>query len=181
MLFFICPVKTINTESFLFGQPVFQSYKLPMEHSKLIQGMGISCWHFSSTNFSRSADDMRVSWHWDTPWTELVWMLYCAITALDGYPSNSDNIHYIGRRPLYMGLPPSTGPWSSLPSPTLLTSTFASSRHLLMPEPSHLSHVISSFVTGMTIMSARQRSLTLCSITSETSCGMWWKPRQWRF
>src|SRR5882724_13675489 len=37
--FFVCPVKTIGTDSFLFGHPVFQSSKLPIEHSKLIQGM----------------------------------------------------------------------------------------------------------------------------------------------
>src|SRR5882724_8636342 len=35
---------------------------------------------------------------------------------------------------------------------------FASSQHLLMPEPSHLSHVIGSFVTGTAIMSARQEA-----------------------
>src|SRR5882724_6369331 len=37
--FFVCPVKTIGTDSFLFGQPVCQSSKLPMECSELIQGM----------------------------------------------------------------------------------------------------------------------------------------------
>src|SRR5882724_7739172 len=72
-------------------------------------------------------------------------------------------------------------PWSSLPSPTLLTSTFASGRRLLTPEPSHPSHIIGSFVTGRTITSAHQEARPCGSITSETSHGMWWKPRQWRF
>src|SRR5882724_4110295 len=35
---------------------------------------------------------------------------------------------------------------------------FASSRHLLTPEPSHPSHIIGSFVTGTAIMSARQEA-----------------------
>src|SRR5882724_12576722 len=35
---------------------------------------------------------------------------------------------------------------------------FASSQHLLTPKPSHPSHVISSFVTGTAIMSARQEA-----------------------
>src|SRR5882724_4778573 len=56
--FFICPVKTISTDSFLFGQPVCQSSKLPMECSELIQGMDFML-AFSSTNFPRSADDMK--------------------------------------------------------------------------------------------------------------------------
>src|SRR5882724_13676475 len=35
---------------------------------------------------------------------------------------------------------------------------FASGRHLLIPEPSHPSHVIGSFVTGTAITSARQEA-----------------------
>ena len=34
--------------------------------------------------------------------------MYCAITALDGYPSHSDNIHYIRLATLIYALPPST-------------------------------------------------------------------------
>ena len=34
--------------------------------------------------------------------------VYCAITALDGYPSHSDNIHYIRLATLIYVLPPST-------------------------------------------------------------------------
>src|SRR5882724_7898714 len=34
--------------------------------------------------------------------------LYCAITALDGYPSHSDNIHYIWSATLIYALLPST-------------------------------------------------------------------------
>src|SRR5882724_5809853 len=34
--------------------------------------------------------------------------LYCAITALDGYPSHLDNIHYIRSATLIYALPPST-------------------------------------------------------------------------
>src|SRR5882724_3351630 len=33
--------------------------------------------------------------------------VYCAITALDGYPSHSDNIHYIRSATLIYALPPS--------------------------------------------------------------------------
>src|SRR5882724_13218183 len=62
-----------------------------------------------------------------------------------------------GRRPLYMHYCP-LRTMLSLPSSTLLTSAFASGRHLLMPEPSHPSHVISSFVTGTAIMSAHQEA-----------------------
>src|SRR5882724_9286493 len=38
----------------------------------------------------------------------LSWEVYCAITALDGYPSHSDNIHYIQSATLIYALPPST-------------------------------------------------------------------------
>src|SRR5882724_4110294 len=35
------------------------------------------------------------------------YLLYCAITALDGYPSHLDNIHYIRSATLIYALPPS--------------------------------------------------------------------------
>src|SRR5882724_12161690 len=95
---------------------------------------------------------------WDSQY--LSWEeVYCATTALDGYPSHSDNIHYIRSATLIYVLPPSTNhaihhfhpPHSSHPP-------FASSRHLPMPEPSHLNHIIGSFVTGTSIMSAHQEA-----------------------
>src|SRR5882724_11171638 len=75
------------------------------------------------------------------------------------------------------------GPCSSLPSPTLLTSTFCfwltfAYARAKPPEPCHwlicnrhIYHVCMS----------RSQARPCGSITSETSCGMWWKPRQWRF
>src|SRR5882724_11533178 len=86
-------------------------------------------------------------------------VLYCAITALDGYPSHSDNIHYIQLVTLIYVLPPFTNqaihhfrPQHSSHPP------FASSRHLPMPELSHPNHVIGSFVTGTSITSACQEA-----------------------
>ena len=111
----------------------------------------------------------------------MVSTVYCAITALDGYPSHSDNIHYIRSATLMYALPPSTDHDHHFHLQHSSHPPFASGRHLLIPEPSHPSHVIGSFVTGTTITSARQEDRPCGSITSETSRGMWWKPRQWRF
>src|SRR5882724_13025859 len=85
-------------------------------------------------------------------------MLYCAITALDGYPSHSDNIHYIQSATLIYALPPSMDHDHHFHLRHSSHPPFASGRHLLTPEPSHPSHVIGSFVTGMTITSACQEA-----------------------
>src|SRR5882724_11944587 len=84
--------------------------------------------------------------------------LYCAITALDGYPSHSDNIHYIRSATLIYALWPSVDHFHHFHPQHSSHPPFSSSRHLLMPELSHLSHVISSFVTGTSIMSACQEA-----------------------
>src|SRR5882724_4508406 len=115
----------------------------------------------------------------DGRWTK--GSVYCAITALDGYPSHLDNIHYIQLATLIYALLPSMDHGHHFHLQHSSHPPFASGRHLFTPEPSHPSHVIGSSVTGTTIMSAHQEAQPCGSITFETSCGMWWKPRQWRF
>jgi len=106
-------------------------------------------------------------------------VVYCAITALDGYPSHSDNIHYIRLATLIYALLPSTDHGHHFhlrhsSHPPLLPADVC----LCRAEPPE--HVISSFVTGMTVTSAHQEARPCGSITSETSHGMWWKPRTWK-
>src|SRR5882724_13662330 len=84
--------------------------------------------------------------------------VYCAITALDGYPSHLDNIHYIRSVTLIYVLPPSMDHGHHFHLRHSSHPPFASSQHLLMPELSHPSHVIGSSVTGTAIMSARQEA-----------------------
>ena len=100
--------------------------------------------------------DIQHHWYDMGPFGEAV---YCAITALDRYPSHLDNIHYIWTVTLIYALPPSMNhafhhfhPRHSSHPP------FASSQHLLLPELSHLSHIIGSFVTGTSIMSVHQEA-----------------------
>src|SRR5882724_1040956 len=50
---------------------------------------------------------LDIATDWDSQY--LSWEeVYCAITAPDGYPSHSDNIHYIRSATLIYALPPST-------------------------------------------------------------------------
>src|SRR5882724_5266156 len=84
--------------------------------------------------------------------------MYCAITALDRYPSHLDNIHYIWLATLIYALPPSTDHGHHFHLRHSSHPPFASGRHLLTPKPSHLSHVIGSSVTGTAITSACQEA-----------------------
>ena len=93
------------------------------------------------------------------------------------HPLYSDGNPYICTTTLYEPC------YSSLLSPTLLTSTFcfrltfAYSR-AEPPEPHHW------FICNRHIYHvcmSRSQAQPCGSITSETSHGMWWKPRQWRF
>src|SRR5882724_12784871 len=114
---------------------------------------------------------------------ELCNVVYCAITSLDRYPLHSDNIHYIQMATLICSTALYKPCYSSLLSPTLLTSTFCfwltfAYAQAKPPEPHHqlicnrhIHHVCAS----------RSQAQPCGSITLETSCGMWWKPRQWRF
>src|SRR5882724_6947367 len=84
--------------------------------------------------------------------------LYCAITALDTYPSHSDNIHYIWSATLIYVLLPSMDHVHHFHPRHSSHPPFASSRHLLTPKLSHPSHIIGSFVTGTSITSAHQEA-----------------------
>ena len=73
--------------------------------------------------------------------------------------------------------------YSSLPSPTLLISTFCfwptfAYAQAEPPEPHHWlicnRHIYHIYMS-------RSQARPCGSITSVTSCGMWWKARQWRF
>src|SRR5882724_7607167 len=102
-------------------------------------------------------------------------MVYCAITALDGHPSHLDNIHYIQSVTLIYVLPPSTDHVHHFHPRHSSHPPFASGRHLLMPEPSHPSHLISSFVTGTAITSvcqeARPESVVPPLLRQAVECG----------
>jgi len=119
--------------------------------------------------------------------------VHCAITALDGYPSHSDNIHYIQSATLIYVILPSMNhaihhfcPWHSSHPP------FASSWHFLTPKLSHPSHIIGSFVTGTSITSACQeawhnpvvpslrRQAMECSGNQDNGDSKWRQSATWR-
>jgi len=114
-------------------------------------------------------------------------MLYCATTALDGYPSHLDKIHYIWMvTSFYICSTAFYKPWqSSLPSSSFplpfifyFWLIFAS----IWAEPP-MSHIISSF-TQHYLSCLHIKGLLpapAVPIILETRCGMWWKARQWRF
>jgi len=85
-------------------------------------------------------------------------LMYCAITALDGYPLHSDNIHYIRWQPLYMHYRPLQTILFITSVPTLLTSTFCFWMTFAYARAEPPSHIISSFVTGTSITSACQEA-----------------------
>src|SRR5882724_2551317 len=94
-----------------------------------------------------------------TLWPEaIVYTLYCAITALDGYPSHLDKhpLYSVGNP--YICATALYGPCYHFHPRHSLHLPFASGQHLLMPEPSHPSHVIGSFVTGTPITSVHQEA-----------------------
>ena len=107
---------------------------------------------------ARLTDSQYLSWE----------EVYCAITALDGYHSHSDNIHYIWSVTLIYALPPSMDHDHHFHLQHSSHPPFASGRHLLMPEPSHLSHIIGSFVTGTSIISAHQEARPWNVVETET-------------
>src|SRR5882724_12378014 len=76
---------------------------------------------------------------WDSQY--LSWEeLYCATTALDGYPLHLDKIHYIWMMTsFYIYSTAFYKPWqSSLPSLSPSHSSFTSGQYLLPSKPSHL-------------------------------------------
>ena len=152
-------------------------------------------WSIGKRYSYHSGCQLRVSWWNGTTKTnqlnpQAFWhshsrnnSLYCAITALDGYPSHSDNIHYIQSVTLIYVLLPSMDhaihhfhPWHSSHPP------FASGWHLLTPKPSHPSHIIGWFVTGTSIMSAcKKPGPTLWFHNFGDKLWNVVEPRQWRF
>jgi len=111
--------------------------------------------------------------------------LYCATTALDGYPSHSDKIHYIWMvSSVYICSTTFYEPWkSSLLSSSLLDPPYFQPRFAYIQAEPLVSHIISSFTTASSIicMSKGAQPDPMVPIISETIHGMWWKARQWRF
>jgi len=112
--------------------------------------------------------------------------LYCATTALDGYPSHSDKIHYFQivtslyicstafYRPCQIITPiliiPPTDPL--LPANICFCPSQATYKpHHQLIHNSHLSRLCVK----------RPWPNPVVPIILETRCGMWWKVRQWRF